>query len=119
MYSSDDLESSLKSDNALHKSIDATVDAVAKVMKQLGDPSRLKIFIILCHAEKCVSEIAEATQMTSPAVSHHLRILKVAGVIKSRRSGKEMYYKVSDSKLATKIHETIEDIAEISCSSRK
>lgn len=90
---------------------------VAEAMKQLGDPSRLRIFWLLCHTEECVINIAALTNMSSPAVSHHLRLLKTAGLIVSRREGKEMYYRAADTNLVSKLHVTIEEIAEISCPS--
>ena len=72
---------------------EAEIAGVSEAMKQLGDPSRLRIFWLLCHCEECVLNIAAIVNMTSPAVSHHLRILKSSGLIVSRRDGKEMYYK--------------------------
>ncbi len=92
-----------------------TVVTVAEAMKQLGDPSRLRIFWLLCHCEECVINIAAATGMTSPAVSHHLRLLKSAGLIVSNRRGKEMYYRSSGTPIAEKMHRTIEEVAMISC----
>ncbi len=92
-----------------------TVRSVAEAMKQLGDPSRLRIFWLLCHCEECVINVAAATGMSSPAVSHHLHLLKKAGLIVSRRSGKEMYYRAADTPLADKLHHTIEEISLISC----
>ena len=91
------------------------IQTVAGLMKQLGDPSRLRIFWILCHVEECVTDIAAMTDMTSPAVSHHLRILKSSGLIVSRREGKEMYYKAAESDIAQRLHHAVEEIMEISC----
>ncbi len=91
------------------------IEAVSEAMKQLGDPSRLRIFWLLCHAEECVTNIACAVNMTSPAVSHHLKSLKSAGLITSRRAGKEMYYKASDSELAQSLHIIIEKVGMITC----
>lgn len=91
------------------------VRTVAEAMRQLGDPSRLRIFWLLCHCEECVINIAAAAGMTSPAVSHHLRLLKSAGLITSRRDGKEMYYRAADTPMTEKLHHTIEEIAMISC----
>ena len=88
---------------------------VADAMKQLGDVSRLRIFWLLCHAEECVTNIAELVSMSSPAVSHHLRLLKVAGLIVSRRVGKEILYTASDTPLVRQLHHTIESVAEITC----
>ena len=91
------------------------IENVSAAMKQLGDPSRLKIFWLLCHTEECVLDIAEAVNMTSPAVSHHLRLLKSAGLIVSHRDGKEMLYRAADTRLAQSLHLTIEKVAEIAC----
>ncbi len=88
---------------------------VAEAMKQLGDVSRLRIFWLLCHAEECVTHIAQLVNMTSPAVSHHLRLLKAAGLIESKRLGKEMFYKASETDLVLELHHTIESVAEITC----
>ncbi len=91
------------------------IETVAEGLKQLGDPSRLRIFWLLCHTEACVIEIADAVEMSSPAVSHHLRLLKQAGLIVSNRNGKEMFYKAADTELAQAMHHTIEKLAQISC----
>ncbi|MBR6360269.1 MAG: winged helix-turn-helix transcriptional regulator, partial [Clostridia bacterium] len=94
---------------------DSAITGVSEAMKQLGDPTRLRIFWYLCHAEECVLDIAAAIEMTSPAVSHHLRLLKASGRIVSRRSGKEMLYRAADTELAQALHHIIENIAEITC----
>ena len=98
-----------------HLPADDDIRTVAGLMKQLGDPSRLRIFWILCHVEECVTDIAAMTEMSSPAVSHHLRILKDSGLIVSRRDGKEMYYRAADTDIARKMHHAVEEIMEISC----
>ncbi len=57
-----------------------TIDDVSILLKQLSDPTRLKIFWILCHMEECVINIAAIMDMSSPAISHHLRLLKACGL---------------------------------------
>ncbi|MDY3006076.1 winged helix-turn-helix transcriptional regulator [Anaerococcus sp. AGMB00486] len=81
-------------------------EKISKAMKQLGDPKRLQIFWFLCHREECVLNIAAIMDMSSPAVSHHLRILKLANLIESKRMGKEMFYKAKDNKLSKFLLET-------------
>ena len=54
---------------------------VAESFKILGDPTRIRIFWMLCHCEECVINISAMMDMSSPAVSHHLRQLKNAGLI--------------------------------------
>ena len=95
---------------------DHTITMVANAMKQLGDPSRLRIFWLLCHTEECVIDIASIVNMTSPAVSHHLKLLKNAELLTSRREGKEMFYNAADTKLSQALHLIIEQIADITCS---
>lgn len=69
---------------------------ISFLFQQLGDSTRLRILWLLCHCEECVCNIAAAVDMSAPAVSHHLRILKKSGIIISRREGKEVYYTLSD-----------------------
>ena len=88
---------------------------VADVFKKLDDPSRLKIFWLLCHCEECVINLSSLMEMSSPAVSHHLKVLRSAGLIVSRREGKEVYYKAADTAQCRTLHETIERIMEIYC----
>lgn len=88
---------------------------VSNAMKQLGDPSRLRIFWLLCHCEECVLNIASLVDMSSPAVSHHLKLLKSGNLISSRRDGKEMYYKAAGNEIARALHHTIEHLAKITC----
>lgn len=88
---------------------------VADTFKLLDDNTRLRIFFILCHAEECVINIAAMMDMSTPAVSHHLKLLKNANLISSRREGKEVYYKASDSPVTRNLHHYIENIMDIVC----
>lgn len=88
---------------------------VAEVFKQLGDTTRIRIFWLLCHCEECVLNISAMMNMSSPAVSHHLRPLKNSGLIVSRREGKEVYYRAADTQESRLLHEMIEQVMEITC----
>ena len=88
---------------------------VADLFKQMGDLSRVRIFWLLCHCEECVINISSLMEMSSPAVSHHLKQLKMTGLIISRRDGKEVYYKAADTVQAQMLHHIIEQAIEISC----
>ena len=90
-------------------------EIIADLFKQLGDSSRVRIFWLLCHCEECVINISALVGMSSPAVSHHLRLLKDNGLITSRREGKEVYYTAVDSKEAQLLHVFIEQIMEVAC----
>ena len=88
---------------------------VSEVFKQLGDTTRIRIFWLLCHCEECVLNISAMLNMSSPAVSHHLRPLKNSGLIVSRRAGKEVYYKAADTEQSRLLHQMIERVMEITC----
>lgn len=90
---------------------------VSQVFKQLSDPCRCRIFLALCHAELCVINLAALMNMSSPAVAHHLRLLKTAGLITSRREGKEVFYRASTTDLAEALHSMIEEVMHLSCTS--
>ena len=88
---------------------------VAEVFDQLSDPTRLRIFWMLCHCEECVINIAALMDMSSPAVSHHLRSLRDTGLIVGRREGKEVFYRASDSEVSQLLHHMIEQTMSITC----
>ena len=88
---------------------------IAEVFKQLGDTTRIRIFWMLCHCEECVINIAAMLDMSSPAVSHHLRPLRNSGLITSRREGKEVYYQAADTPQSRLLHQMIEQVMEITC----
>lgn len=92
---------------------------VADIFKQLGDGNRIRIFWLLCHCEECVINISAMVNMSSPAVSHHLKQLKGAKLITSRRDGKEVYYKAADNGRAQLLHHMIEQMVEIACPSEQ
>lgn len=88
---------------------------LSDLFRQLSDSTRIKIFWILCHCEECVINISAMMEMSSPAVSHHLKLLKASSLITSRRNGKEVYYKAADTPQAHLFHDMIEQMLEITC----
>ena len=88
---------------------------IAELLKQLGDSSRIRIFWLLCHCEECVINLSAMMKMSSPAISHHLKQLKSSGLIVSRRSGKEVYYRAADTQQAQLLHRMIETLLQINC----
>ncbi len=90
-------------------------DSAAEVFSRLSDPMRVRLFWLLCHSEQCVINIAALLDMSSPAVSHHLRVLSDSRLIVSRRVGKEVYYRVADSELTDLLHKVVERVMEVAC----
>ena len=92
---------------------------LSDIFKQLGDGSRLRIFWLLCHCEECVVNLSAMVGMSSPAVSHHLKLLRAAGLIVNRRAGKEVYYTAANTQQAQLLHHIIEDLVVIACPSKQ
>ncbi|MBR1408446.1 MAG: winged helix-turn-helix transcriptional regulator [Clostridia bacterium] len=87
----------------------------ADLFKEVSDSTRLRIFWLLCHCEECVINLSAVMDMSPPAVSHHLARLRTAGLIVSRREGKEVYYRAAETKAAQLLHRMVEDMVEIAC----
>ena len=92
---------------------------LSDIFKQLGDGSRLRIFWLLCHCEECVVNLSAMVGMSSPAVSHHLKLLRAAGLIVNRRAGKEVYYTAANTQQSQLLHHMIEDLVVIACPSKQ
>ncbi len=69
---------------------------MAELFKVFGDSTRMKIISALLDNELCVGEIAEITNTTPSAISHQLRVLKQAKLVKYRREGKTIVYSLDD-----------------------
>ncbi len=96
-----------------------TFDMVSDILKLMSDSKRIQIFWLLCHCEECVINISALLEMSSPAVSHHLKLLKTAGLVISRREGKEVYYTVAKTPRSGILHEMVESIVEVACPSEE
>lgn len=93
----------------------AAFESLSSLYRQLSDPARLRLFWILCHCEECVIDLSAMMGMSSPAISHHLKLLKSAGLILSRREGKEVYYRAADTRESQLLHAQIEDLMTLTC----
>lgn len=90
-------------------------EPVSDIFKMMSDNKRIQIFWLLCHCEECVVNISALVDMSSPAVSHHLKLLKTCGLIVSRREGKEVYYTAANTIRAQALHEMVEQLIEVAC----
>ena len=70
---------------------------LAELFKVFGDTTRIKILYALFEEEMCVCDIAELLNMTQSAISHQLRVLKQARLVKFRKEGKVVYYSLDDN----------------------
>ena len=69
---------------------------LADLFKVFGDTTRMRILYALSESEMCVCDIGALLNMTKSAISHQLRILRQSKLVKSRKSGKEVFYSLAD-----------------------
>lgn len=87
---------------------------LAELYKVLGDSTRIRILDLLSRQELCVQDIADGLAMTQSAISHQLRILKQAALVKCRREGKSIFYSLADGHVQTILHQGLEHICHCS-----
>ena len=85
---------------------------LAELFKVFGDTTRIRILYVLFESELCVCDIAELLNMSQSAISHQLRVLKQAKLVKNRRDGKTIYYSLSDGHIISILSQGLEHIEE-------
>ena len=91
---------------------DGSLFALADLYNIFGDSTRLRILYVLYETELCVCDIAQICGMTVSAISHQLRILKQARLVRCRRTGKSAFYSLADSHVHTILAQGMEHIHE-------
>jgi DNA-binding transcriptional ArsR family regulator len=74
-----------------------TYAELAEIFRALGDPTRAKIVFSLLHQDLCTCDLAELTGISESAVSQHIRILRSLRLVKSRRTGKQVFHSLDDA----------------------
>lgn len=69
---------------------------LCEVFKTLSDPTRLRLLTLIGDGESCVHQLCARIGMSQPAVSHQLRLLRVAHLVRARRAGREVFYALDD-----------------------
>jgi DNA-binding transcriptional ArsR family regulator len=92
-----------------------TRQSLSRRLKALADPMRLRILALLPVGDRCedvynVSELAKETGITQPSVSHHLRVLRAARLVQSKRMCHDVYYWI-DSREIDSVQKSLGDIA--------
>lgn len=85
---------------------------LAELFKVFGDTTRIRILYALFEAEMCVCDIAQILNMTQSAISHQLRVLKQARLVRNRREGKQIYYSLADDHVRTIIGQGMDHVNE-------
>jgi DNA-binding transcriptional ArsR family regulator len=89
-----------------------TVESVAGVFRLLGDPTRVRLVDALNHGERCVCDLATLVGMSESAVSHQLRLLRAARLVRARRTGRMAYYSLDDHHVVGLLHDTRKHVEE-------
>lgn len=94
------------------RGVDGDVAAnVANLFKLLGDPGRVRMLEALAHAgELCVCDLAAVVDMAESPVSHSLRLLRNAGVVRPRRAGRQVFYRLDDDHVRLLLELSVEHV---------
>ncbi len=84
-----------------------TTERLSEVFKVFGDNTRIRILWALFDDELCVYDISDKVGMSQSAVSHQLRILRQARLVKSRRGGRQTFYSLDDNHVKTIIEQVL------------
>ncbi len=85
---------------------------MAELFKVFGDTTRIRILYALFSSEMCVCDIADLLNMTQSAISHQLKVLKQARLVKFRKEGKSVYYSLDDDHIKTILYQGISHLSE-------
>lgn len=88
------------------------VESIADVFRLLGDPTRVRLVDVLTHGERCVGDLASLVGLSESAVSHQLRLLRSARLVRVRRSGRSAYYALDDQHVVELFHDMRKHVAE-------
>jgi ArsR family transcriptional regulator, lead/cadmium/zinc/bismuth-responsive transcriptional repressor len=86
--------------------------ALADLFRLLGDPSRLRIVVACLRTPLAVSDIADRLGLSVSLVSHHLRLLKGARLVRADRQGKQVYYEADDAHVRRMVEDMVTHVAE-------
>ncbi|MBQ7318591.1 MAG: helix-turn-helix transcriptional regulator [Clostridia bacterium] len=92
--------------------IERELEEVAALYRVFGDKTRVSLLHALLEREKCVNELAGELGMTLSAVSHQLRVLKQAHLVRSRKEGKAVYYAPDDEHVRTILMQGLDHVRE-------
>jgi len=91
---------------------DDRVVPLADLFRLLGDPTRLRIVLACVEQRRAVGAIAELLGLSASLVSHHLRLLRAARIVRAERQGKQVFYVAADRHISAMLGEFLEHIAE-------
>lgn len=91
---------------------DGSIAELADLFRLLGDATRLRIVLACLSTPIAVNDIANKLELSSSLVSHHLRLLRAARIVKADRHGKQIFYVAADQHISSVLTDMLEHIAE-------
>ena len=91
---------------------DAQIAVIAETYRLLGDPTRLRVLLACLPAPIAVGDIARAVNASQSLVSHHLRLLRAARLVRGTRRNRQVFYEAADQHIARMLADMIEHVAE-------
>jgi DNA-binding transcriptional ArsR family regulator len=91
---------------------DDAATELAEMFRIMGDASRLKILLVCLDAPVCVSDIAASVGLSPSLVSHHLRLLRAARMLRAERQGKQVFYAAADDHVRCVISDMVAHVEE-------
>lgn len=89
-------------------------EELIQILHAVGEPMRLQIIMLLCKHERLnVSEIASRFYVTRPAISHHLKVMRNAGVVFCEKTGQEIYYWLNKTHLTESLRKLADSLEEV------
>ena len=104
-------QGALSQEHILANTDDFTSQKLANVFKILGDSTRIKLLALLTTKEMRVSDIAESLDMGQSAISHQLRVLRDARLVKYRKEGKEAWYSIDDDHVVKLMRQGLDHVS--------
>jgi ArsR family transcriptional regulator, lead/cadmium/zinc/bismuth-responsive transcriptional repressor len=97
----------------------SSVDALAEIFRALGDPTRVRVLDALSHGELCVCDLAQLIGLSQSATSHQLRLLRALRLVRSRRSGRMVFYTLDDRHIVTLFRQGLRHVEEAAAKPRR
>jgi DNA-binding transcriptional ArsR family regulator len=96
-----------------------TAQALADTFRVLGDPTRIRLIAAMAVAERCVGDLADLVGMSESAVSHQLRMLRAARLVRTRRAGRQVFYTLDDGHILALFQQGLSHVHEEPASLRR
>ena len=89
-----------------------TVESLGEIFKALGDPTRLRLLTALAQAELCVCDLATLVGISESAASHQLRLLRTLRLVRARRDGRMVHYRLDDDHVVRLLAQGLDHVTE-------